>query len=264
MTEDSRSDGDRIIGIAARALGPMLLIVALNLLGCGWVNSVDTGYSGDGYSWDFGLLFLYAIVFGGINLGAAVVALVLLIVAAKTHRMTTLHLGIAVLSGPPVSLLAVQAGVIPVATAAALVVSLLVVAKTRRMASLSSGIGLTAGPAVFVLIGLIAPITGLAQQSQYRSEPVIDPAEFSCANVEEIPLNECDALVAVFDAIEGRTNRPAFDWLTSNTPCDWLGVRCGAGYIATLDLSHTSIRGELPPELGGLSQLPASNFKPMD
>lgn len=74
-------------------------------------------------------------------------------------------------------------------------------------------------------------------------------SDFSCANVSEIPLVECEALVAISDA-----NPPGIGWLTSDTPCSWDRVTCANGQINFLGLEFRGLTS-LPPEIGNLTNL---------
>jgi len=76
--------------------------------------------------------------------------------------------------------------------------------------------------------------------------------DFSCANVSEIPLAECEALVAISAA--NPDARLPDDWLTTNMPCNWKNVGCHDGHIALLGLLGNQLTS-MPPEIGNLSSL---------
>ena len=75
---------------------------------------------------------------------------------------------------------------------------------------------------------------------------------FSCANVSEIPLAECEALVAISAA--NPDARLPDDWLTTNMPCNWRGIGCQDGHITSLSLAINQLTS-VPPEIGNLSSL---------
>lgn len=77
--------------------------------------------------------------------------------------------------------------------------------------------------------------------------------DFACADVEEIPAAECQALVAF--APRAMESRESLDWFTTNTPCSWFGVSCTNGHVTGLDLSGKNIEATLPPALGDLTEL---------
>lgn len=81
------------------------------------------------------------------------------------------------------------------------------------------------------------------------------PATFSCADVSEIPLAECNALEALFNSTGGPdwTSKPG--WLVSNTPCSWFGVTCTTGRVTVIELDDNNLTGSLPASLEDLSNL---------
>jgi len=86
--------------------------------------------------------------------------------------------------------------------------------------------------------------------------------DFSCANVSEIPLVECEALVAIVDA--NPDFRLSADWLTTDTPCAWgdgdfVDVTCEDGHITELYLAQRRL-STLPPEIGNLISLSELNL----
>lgn len=85
---------------------------------------------------------------------------------------------------------------------------------------------------------------------------VIDQAPFtSCADVTEIPTDECNALVAFYHSTDGPNWTNNDGWLTTNTPCGWNGVTCDTGHITILSLFGNKLSGSIPPELGDLTNL---------
>ena len=76
-----------------------------------------------------------------------------------------------------------------------------------------------------------------------------------CDSVTEIPLLECQALVALYNSTNGAgwTNRNG--WLATNTPCSWYGVSCSAGHVDVLHLWSNHLSGSIPSELGNLANL---------
>jgi Leucine-rich repeat (LRR) protein len=80
-------------------------------------------------------------------------------------------------------------------------------------------------------------------------------ANFSCSNVTQIPQNECQALVALYNSTGGPgwTNRD--NWLVTNTPCNWYGVSCNSGRVEDIVLGNNQLIGTIPPQLGTLTSL---------
>jgi hypothetical protein len=70
--------------------------------------------------------------------------------------------------------------------------------------------------------------------------PVIAKPEFSCADVNEIPLIECEALVELYKSTNGLSWTQNTYWLVTNTPSDWLGVTISSGHVTNLAVGvHT-------------------------
>ena len=82
----------------------------------------------------------------------------------------------------------------------------------------------------FSLIGWDTPTQSNPVQAQ-------GPATFDCTAVTEIPQQECEALVALYDSTDGANWYTNADWVKSATPCSWYGVTCGAaGHVTSLEL----------------------------
>jgi Leucine-rich repeat (LRR) protein len=77
----------------------------------------------------------------------------------------------------------------------------------------------------------------------------------SCADVTSIPVSECNALVAFYNATGGPNWNDHTDWLASGNPGTWYGVTVSGGHVTRLRLHYNNLVGSLPPELGNLTQL---------
>ena len=115
------------------------------------------------------------------------------------------------------------------------------------------------------LLLLIVIISGLlfapAQAGRAAPSGVLTPAEFDCA-AAGLPLSECQALLAIYNATNGPGWAPPAgvsgdNWLTTNTPCTWKGLTCTGGHVTGLALRGFGLSGALPPELGSLASLQA-------
>lgn len=80
-------------------------------------------------------------------------------------------------------------------------------------------------------------------------------ANFSCSNVTQIPQNECQALVALYNSTSGPGWTDSNGWLVTNTPCNWYGVLCDADHVVVIYLTENQLTGTLPAVLGNLSRL---------
>ena len=64
------------------------------------------------------------------------------------------------------------------------------------------------------------------------------------------------ARVALYNAADGDNWVHKDNWLSDRPLGEWHGVRtAGNGPVTGLDLSHNQLSGEIPPELGSLSNL---------
>jgi hypothetical protein len=98
------------------------------------------------------------------------------------------------------------------------------------------------------LIGWDTP----AQSPPVRTQGIVT---FDCAAVTEIPQQECEALVALYDSADGANWYRNAGWVQSDTPCSWYGVTCSAGHVSSLELDFNYLHGAIPPELGNLTEL---------
>ena len=100
---------------------------------------------------------------------------------------------------------------------------------------------------------LVGPAQPAARAGDSR---IVEAPQFDCATVAEIPLMECEALVALYDSTDGANWYRKTDWLQIDTPCSWYGVTCSAaGHVTSLELDTNGLRGAIPPELGDLTEL---------
>ena len=86
------------------------------------------------------------------------------------------------------------------------------------------------------------------------AQPVVAQS-FECSSVSEIPEAECEALVALYTSTDGDNWTQNDDWLQTDTPCNWYGVTCEAGHVSKLILLNSLLKGNIPSELGNLSNL---------
>jgi len=78
---------------------------------------------------------------------------------------------------------------------------------------------------------------------------------FTCDNVTEIPKEECQALVSIFNNTSGKFWTNLIDWRNTLTPCSWYGINCTNGKVSAINLSNNNLNGSLPSDLSVLSGL---------
>ena len=78
---------------------------------------------------------------------------------------------------------------------------------------------------------------------------------FSCSSVTDVPVVECEALVALYNSTNGAgwTNRT--NWLETVTVGNWYGIRVESGHVAGIYLGKNHLTGTLPAAMGSLSNL---------
>ncbi|BAP56822.1 receptor protein kinase-like protein [Thioploca ingrica] len=77
----------------------------------------------------------------------------------------------------------------------------------------------------------------------------------NCSDVTEIPKEECQALLDLYNNTNGPNWVKKTGWNETNTPCSWDGIKCDNGQVYDLDLSANQLSGILPNSLEKLSQL---------
>jgi len=90
---------------------------------------------------------------------------------------------------------------------------------------------------------------------------ITDNDTISCATVSEIPSEECEALIAIYNSTNGKQWKNNTGWTKTKTPCSWYGVTCSNGHVTRLYLQHNQLSGTIPPEIEGLSHLAVFNIK---
>jgi hypothetical protein len=96
------------------------------------------------------------------------------------------------------------------------------------------------GPRVLLvlLLGILlfGPAPSAAKVGASQTPP------FDCATVTQIPLTECEALVALYANTGGPNWRDNTGWLQTNMPCSWFGITCDADHVSRLDERSNSTR----------------------
>ncbi|HKJ27909.1 MAG TPA: hypothetical protein VJ965_09745 [Anaerolineales bacterium] len=80
-------------------------------------------------------------------------------------------------------------------------------------------------------------------------------ADYDCTAQTGVAVDECEALVALYNATGGSSWSNATGWLQSSDVCTWHGVGCSDGHVIALDLFNNNLSGSLPIEIGGFPYL---------
>ncbi len=98
------------------------------------------------------------------------------------------------------------------------------------------------------------------QNIDYTGRPEVDvfplcETTFSCNTVTEIPKNQCEALVALYDSTDGDNWKTNTGWKDTNTPCSWYGILCSAdGEVTRVSLLNNQLNGAIP-DINALTEL---------
>ena len=80
-------------------------------------------------------------------------------------------------------------------------------------------------------------------------------SSFDCQNIEEISVEECQALVTLYETTGGDHWLDNTGWLADRTPCSWYGVICQQGHVVELQLYYNQLVGSLSPEIEKIAHL---------
>ena len=78
---------------------------------------------------------------------------------------------------------------------------------------------------------------------------------FNCASVNEVPISECEALVALYTSTNGAGWTNSTNWLSTNSVSNWFGITVTGGYVTSLSLASNNLIGSMPTVLGNLTNL---------
>ncbi|MEM9663426.1 MAG: Ig-like domain-containing protein [Bacteroidota bacterium] len=77
----------------------------------------------------------------------------------------------------------------------------------------------------------------------------------SCADVTDVPLAECEALVAFYNAADGPNWANNTNWLTTTTVGSWFGVSVVEGNVSDLEVPNNLLTGSVSPSVTDLTLL---------
>lgn len=93
----------------------------------------------------------------------------------------------------------------------------------------------------------------IANIALVQAEPVSQA--YNCAAQTALPVDQCEALVAIYEATGGENWVNNTGWLENDDPCQWFGVSCHEGTVVALDLYGNRLEGFLPLEIGGFPEM---------
>ena len=120
------------------------------------------------------------------------------------------------------------------------------------------------GVATFADLSIADVGTGYTLTATATDEPDPPPTDATseefditatCATVSQIPTDQCEALVALYNATDGANWTNNANWLRTNEPCSWYGVNCVDGVLTELFLGGNQLTGTIPADLGNLANL---------
>ena len=76
-----------------------------------------------------------------------------------------------------------------------------------------------------------------------------------CSTQTSILVTECEALVSLYNELNGPNWIGPRGWLIHPDPCLWTGVTCSDGVVTELYLSTELLTGALPPSIGAMVNL---------
>ncbi|MBE9561386.1 MAG: hypothetical protein IMF12_00800, partial [Proteobacteria bacterium] len=89
----------------------------------------------------------------------------------------------------------------------------------------------------------------------------VDMVATSCPNVTEIPQDECETLIELYNNTYGDTWTDAYsnNWNLTDNPCSWAGIGCTNGHVTSIERIQNNLTGSLP-DLSSLLELQILNL----
>lgn len=105
--------------------------------------------------------------------------------------------------------------------------------------------------AVSLLMG--APEAGKISPSLAHAAPVA--ASYDCTANLDLPMVECEALVALYNSTNGPGWIDRSGWLAGLHPCEWHRVFCATGHVTQVHLQNNRLTGSIPAQVASLAHL---------
>lgn len=110
---------------------------------------------------------------------------------------------------------------------------------------------------MFMLLGLAVMLLGKGGAAQAEDLQL----EYDCNNIQTIPLEECEALLAIYHATGGDDWTFSTHWGSEDDPSLWHGVTISEGQVTRLNLPDNNLTGSLPVQVGNLRHLTEFNLR---
>jgi Leucine rich repeat/Leucine Rich Repeat len=110
-------------------------------------------------------------------------------------------------------------------------------------------------PAVDVITPLPPTVVAHISSTPQPTTEAHTSLNFDCQKIQEPSVEECRALVALYESTDGDQWLDRSGWLVDEKLCTWVGVMCYQEHVFELYLSHNGLVGPLPPEIGNLENL---------
>jgi len=120
--------------------------------------------------------------------------------------------------------------------------------------------------AIFIVFAfLFQPIAAHASPypiaiSDYSQKPTRQSESFECSTDMDVPQDECEALVAMYEGNNGEGWRFKDNWLITNTVGNWYGITVESGHVVEIFLYMNYLQGSFPTELEDLTYLRKLNL----
>ncbi|MFN8487227.1 MAG: fibronectin type III domain-containing protein [Caldilineaceae bacterium] len=88
-----------------------------------------------------------------------------------------------------------------------------------------------------------------------KTPPVLAQTQSNCSTQLDLPLAECQGLVALYNSTNGAAWRLNAGWLQNNYPCTWATVICVNGHVDVLNMGGNNMQGVIPVEIGNFTSL---------
>src|SRR5688500_5933025 len=84
---------------------------------------------------------------------------------------------------------------------------------------------------------------------------------FSCELVRDVPLDECQNLIQLYETMGGIEWQEQSGWMVDTSICSWYGLRCRNGSIIEIELPINQLEGNIPEAVSGFPNLTRLNLE---